>query len=218
MLIRKEDNFVVDSSLPLVLALNAGGEALRWISYQDSAYYASKGAVLWSTGTYSVLLRGGTNVLSGKQSTLNIDTIIALNSKVSPTKFRKAIPTLSNKQLFARDRNLCAYCGLVYPSRQLTCDHILPKSHGGLYTWSNVVTACRNCNQRKDDMTPEQARMKLLYVPYVPSYNETLILKNRRILQDQMEFLLKGVSDKSRLHDMINAGEFIDDEELIELD
>ena len=48
-------------------------------------------------------------------------------------------------------------------------------------------------------MSSEQARMPLLYVPYVPSQHEAFILRNRRILADQMEFLMAGVPAGSRL-------------------
>jgi hypothetical protein len=52
-----------------------------------------------------------------------------------------------------------------------------------------VVTACRSCNQKKDGRTPEEAGITLIAVPYIPNYAEWLVLKNRRILEDQMEFL-----------------------------
>jgi 5-methylcytosine-specific restriction endonuclease McrA len=63
----------------------------------------------------------------------------------------------------------------------------------------NVVTACRPCNHRKSSRTPEQAHMPLLYTPYVPSLWEDFILRNRRILADQMEFLMAHVPSSSRL-------------------
>ena len=62
-----------------------------------------------------------------------------------------------------------------------------------------MVTACRSCNQRKGNRTPEQAGMPLLYLPYRPNRWEGMILRNRRILADQMEFLLAGVPTTSRL-------------------
>ncbi len=64
----------------------------------------------------------------------------------------------------------------------------------------NVVTACRPCNHRKSHRTPEQAHMPLLYTPYVPSLWEDFILRNRRILADQMEFLMAHLPKSSRLH------------------
>lgn len=193
-------NFESVDQLPLILALNAGGEPLGWINYEKSAFYYAKNKVKWSLGQHEVVLRGGTNAKTGKQSTLTIDTIIALDNNKSPSHYRKETPHLSNRALFERDRKVCAYCGGVFSLSKLTRDHVLPTSKGGPDIWTNVVTACDSCNRTKDDRTPEQANMPLLYVPYTPSYNETLILLNKRILADQMEFLLKGVPKNSRLH------------------
>src|SRR3546814_5368592 len=72
----------------------------------------------------------------------------------------------------------------------------MPASRGGASIWENCVTACRSCNQRKDDRTPEEANMRLLAVPYIPNLAEYLILSNRRILADQMEFLLVHRSEE----------------------
>ena len=66
----------------------------------------------------------------------------------------------------------------------------------------NVVTACRSCNQRKDNRRPEEANMTLLYAPYVPNKAEYLILSNRNILVDQMDFLLQHLPQKSRIRDL----------------
>ena len=69
-------------------------------------------------------------------------------------------------------------------------------SRGGRDRWSNVVTACRSCNTRKGNRTPEEARMPLLAVPYVPNWAEYLALSNRKILADQMEFLKSQFSGR----------------------
>jgi hypothetical protein len=212
MLINKESEQMVVSGvdqLPLILALNAGGEPLNWITYEDCAFYAAKDKILWSLGQHEVVLRGGTNAKTGQRSVLQLDTIVALDSNVSPTKYRRGAPALTNRELFARDRFLCAYCGNIFTGSKLTRDHVKPRSKGGLDIWENVVSSCRSCNQKKDDMTPEQAGMQLLYIPYVPSFNETLILKNRKILEDQMDFLMKGVSKNSRLHLTVEGGSII---------
>jgi hypothetical protein len=196
----KEGTFENVGSLPPILCLNKGGEPLGWINYEDSATYYAKGKVLWSLGTHEVMLRGGTNAKTGKQSILVMDTIIAVANDSSPSKYRSRDPRLSNKTLFERDKNMCAYCGSLHSRHALTRDHVMPTSKGGKDVWENVVTSCIGCNQYKSDMTPEQAGLKLLYVPYTPTYNEHLILQNRRILADQMEFLMAGVSKHSRLH------------------
>jgi hypothetical protein len=88
----------------------------------------------------------------------------------------------------------------MFTTARLTRDHIVPFSRGGKDTWMNVVTACRSCNESKSDRTPERAGMELIYLPYVPNRAEYLILTNRRILADQMEFLAQHVPVQSRLH------------------
>ena len=107
---------------------------------------------------------------------------------------------LNRRNLFARDRNVCAYCGDHFHEDELTREHIIPFAQNGRDHWMNVVTACRACNHRKSNRTPEQARMPLIYAPYVPSLWEDFILRNRRILADQMEFLMAHLPKTSRLH------------------
>ena len=69
----------------------------------------------------------------------------------------------------------------------------MPTSRGGDDSWMNCITACRSCNGHKGNRLPEEARMSLHYLPYVPSLHEDMILRGRRILADQMEFLLASV-------------------------
>lgn len=186
---------------PLILSVNSGGEPTGWISYERCAYYYAKDRVLWSLGKHKVVLRGGTSSLTGEQSILEMDTIVAIDNKMSPFKFKKAsAPTLTNRTLFQRDRCICAYCGAKYSPKELTRDHVMPWSKGGKDSWDNCVAACKPCNNWKGDKTPEQADMQLLYVPYTPSYHEHLILQNRKILHDQMDYLMKGVSKNSRMY------------------
>lgn len=64
----------------------------------------------------------------------------------------------------------------------------------------NCITACRSCNGRKGNRLLHEAGMELLYLPYIPNLHEDMILKGRRILADQMEFLLASVPRHSRLH------------------
>jgi hypothetical protein len=151
-------------------------------------------------GEVDFTIYGGTNAASGRQSTLTMNTIIAVRGKMSDKQHTAAnrVP-LSNRTLFRRDRNVCGYCGDEFVNADLTRDHILPTSRGGPNVWMNVVTACSTCNKQKDNRTPEEANMQLLYVPYVPNRAEFLILQNRRILADQMDFLIARVPEQSRL-------------------
>ena len=74
----------------------------------------------------------------------------------------------------------------------LTRDHVQPKSRGGRDCYENLVIACKACNNRKGDRTPEEAGMPLLAVPFKPTFCEFLALTNRHVLADQMTFLEKG--------------------------
>ncbi|MFE6056720.1 HNH endonuclease [Kitasatospora sp. NPDC056446] len=78
----------------------------------------------------------------------------------------------SRRGVLARDQHLCAYCG----RRATTVDHLHPKSRGGADSWLNTVAACAEDNQRKADRTPEQAGMKLLRRPFVPTPQASLML------------------------------------------
>lgn len=188
------------SELPLILQLDVAGQPQRWVNYEQSAYYYAKERVAWSMGQVDVTLRGGTNAKTGLQSTLTLNTIIAV-SQMSKSKkgLHQRVPTLTNRALFRRDQQICAYCGDEFPVSKLTRDHVIPTSKGGPNIWTNVVAACSKCNRKKDNKTPEQADMELLYVPYAPNKAEFLILMNRTILADQMDFLIKQVSRDSRL-------------------
>src|SRR6201993_2404749 len=72
---------------------------------------------------------------------------------------------LSRKNILLRDRNTCQYCGVVLPSSELTLDHVIPRSRGGLSTWENLVACCHPCNRRKGNQTPLEASMQLRREP-----------------------------------------------------
>jgi 5-methylcytosine-specific restriction endonuclease McrA len=72
---------------------------------------------------------------------------------------------LSRKNILLRDRNTCQYCAQVLPSAELTLDHVIPRSRGGLSTWENLVAACHFCNRKKGNQYSHEAGMKLLREP-----------------------------------------------------
>jgi 5-methylcytosine-specific restriction endonuclease McrA len=74
---------------------------------------------------------------------------------------------LTRANVFKRDSHLCQYCG---SDKNLSIDHVLPRSRGGGSNWKNLVTACKPCNARKGDYTPEEAKMPLANQPFKPSY------------------------------------------------
>jgi len=82
--------------------------------------------------------------------------------------WRSKGPKWSKRMLHRRDGRKCAYCR----KSAKTVDHVVPKSQGGKTTWKNTVSACFPCNNKKDNRTPEQAGMKLLWEPYEPTWWE----------------------------------------------
>lgn len=189
---------------PLILQLDVAGNPCRWMTYEDAAYYKAKDLIAWTYGSDEFTIYGGTSRLTGEQSSMDLSTIIAVKGEIGDKGLFRT-PTLTNRALFRRDHHICAYCGNTFHQDVLTRDHVHPTSKGGPDVWNNVVTACGNCNKEKDDRTPEQAGMKLLYVPYTPNRAEYLILMNRTILADQMDFLMSRVPANSRLRTM-NVG------------
>lgn len=172
-----------------VLSLDSTGRILDWMSWQDAVCLYVRGAVAWTLGDPCLTIHGGMNRDSGLQSQLDLHPIVASRGHARPGSYEPA-PALTNTALFARDRHLCLYCGQHFHKNQLTRDHVVPLSKRGLDEWENVVSACLHCNVRKGCRTPQQAGMPLLAVPYRPSWVEHLILSNRNILADQMQFLV----------------------------
>ncbi|MEZ5465734.1 MAG: HNH endonuclease [Lysobacteraceae bacterium] len=180
-----------------VLSLDATGRILDWISWQDAVCLYVREAVAWTLGDPCLTIHGGMNRHSGEQSLIHLHPIVASSGHARARAIDPA-PALTNAALFARDSYLCLYCGEHFPRSHLTRDHVMPLSRGGRDIWQNVVSACLHCNVRKGSRTPQQAHMPLLAVPFRPSWVEHLILSNRNILADQMEFLRSHLPRKRR--------------------
>ncbi len=97
-----------------------------------------------------------------------LPAVIVLNRYV---KFQFKVVAVRRQEVILRDQCTCQYCAKKFPVDKLTIDHIIPKSKGGENTWENLVAACKKCNQRKGNRTPEQANMKLLNTPKKPKFN-----------------------------------------------
>lgn len=190
-----------------ILALDQQGNPHRWVSAELAITYHAKNLVAWQLGDENhTLFRGGENRISGSQSTITTAPIIAIKGEsVASIKRMSRVPTLSNKELFARDRWTCAYCGKTFSEAKLTRDHIIPVSRGGKDVWMNVVAACEYDNHKKDDKLLEEAGMELLYVPYTPNRAEHLILKGRKILPVQAEYLAQFIPAASRAHELLKS-------------
>ncbi|MFN5513613.1 MAG: HNH endonuclease [Cyanobacteriota bacterium] len=135
-----------------VLVLNASYEPLNITSWR-------RAVVLLLKGKAERLEHNGHYVYED----FPLPTVIRLRQYVKIPY--KEIP-LTRRNLLERDRHTCQYCD--YKGEQLTLDHIIPRSRGGLDTWENLVTACVRCNVKKGNRTPKEANMLLSHPPRRP--------------------------------------------------
>lgn len=83
----------------------------------------------------------------------------------------------NRRNIFARDNNTCQFCGKRFSTSDLSLDHVVPRSQGGISSWENIVCACIPCNVRKGGRTPKQANMALIRKPERPKRSPLLNLK-----------------------------------------
>ncbi|OQA47398.1 MAG: CRISPR-associated endonuclease Cas9 [Chloroflexi bacterium ADurb.Bin325] len=143
-----------------VLVLNATYEPLSVISVQR--------AVVLLLKEKAELVEAATEYLHAACTRVPVPLVIRLVYYVRIPHPVMLTPT--RRSVALRDRYTCQYCGQTPGRNMLTIDHVIPRSRGGQTTWDNIVAACRACNMRKGDRTPEEAGMKLRKRPGRPHY------------------------------------------------
>ena len=103
---------------------------------------------------------------------------------------------LSRRNLMLRDNYQCQYCGDEPGPSALNLDHVMPRSRGGDASWTNLVVACRPCNQTKANRTPKEAAMRLRKTPAKPNWTMLLSQLHARDVDEWAVFLpeLRAVS------------------------
>jgi 5-methylcytosine-specific restriction endonuclease McrA len=96
-------------------------------------------------------------------------------------KVPTSVVTFSRRNLFKRDHYTCQYCGKQPGGDELTIDHVLPRSRGGVSSWENCVLACIECNSRKADRLPAEAHLKLRKAPIRPDWKPLYAAHHQRI-------------------------------------
>ena len=158
--------FFTDQNLSLegcpALVLNAD---YRPLSYYPLSLWS------WQDSIKSVFLDRVTivsnyhRVIRSPSFNMKLPSVIALKSFIKP----QSNPNFTRFNVFLRDRFSCQYCG---NGRELTFDHLLPRSKGGLTNWENVVTACSTCNVKKGGRLLKNSDMTLNQQPFKPSTEE----------------------------------------------
>src|SRR5262249_41394190 len=122
--------------------------------------------------------RDGEPFIRAVRSRLRVPEVIVL---ARYDRLPASAVTFSRRNVYKRDHYTCQYCGAQPGSEELTIDHGLPRSQGGISTWENCVLACIACNKLKADRTPHQAAMRLRSHPGRPQWKPMYASPNVRI-------------------------------------
>jgi len=142
-----------------VLLLNSTYEPMKILTWQQAImlYFGDKVKVVAEYDDFP---------LGTQNFTMPCPAVIVLKKYIHLDKKKV---TFSRTNVFSRDHYTCQYCGDTPGSSRLTYDHVLPRSRGGKTVWDNIVACCYECNFKKADRTPQEAKMPLLKEPYAPS-------------------------------------------------
>ena len=137
-----------------VLVLNASYEPINVCAARRAIVLVLKGVAMTEE------VNG--HFLHAARFTIRVPSVIRL---LEYRRIPHQTRALSRKNILLRDRNSCQYCGAMLGSSELTLDHVVPRSRGGLSTWENLVACCHSCNRRKGNQMPMEANMKLIREP-----------------------------------------------------
>ena len=150
-----------------VLVLNAGYEPLSLVSVRR--------AVVLLLREKAEMLEATQQMLKSSTYSMPVPLVIRLVHYVR-LPHRRVPPTRAAVML--RDTYTCQYCSDKPGQLLLTVDHIIPRSRGGEHAWTNLVTACKRCNQRKGNALLDEVGMQLVRRPFEPTYVALVLLSN----------------------------------------
>ena len=142
------------------LLLNATFEPIGVISW--------KKAIILSFLGKAEVVSAYEQVVHAISMSIKLPAVLRLTRYV---KYRHQEVKFTRRNIYIRDKYRCQYCGKVFEPKDLTYDHVIPRSRGGKTTWTNVVTCCHACNRKKGSRTPKEAGMRLLSKPKEPHWH-----------------------------------------------
>lgn len=149
------------------LLLNQSFQPVTVISWQDAI-------VKFFLGKVEIVEEYDDRFIRSTNVIFKMPAVVRLINKFRKTKEKIRY---SKQNVFARDKWTCQYCKKTLPANQLTVDHVIPRCQGGVTCWENVTTACKDCNAHKGNKTPKQAGMRLMKIPFKPTWIPLLRLK-----------------------------------------
>ena len=135
-------------------------------SYEAIHICSVKRAVLLLFGGKAHPVERSDEWLHSPNSRFQVPEVIRLHRYIRPPY---AEVPFSRKNIFLRDGYRCQYCGKKGTSETLTVDHVIPISRGGKDSWTNVATACKQCNNYKGNSLLEESDMELMVEPKTPT-------------------------------------------------
>ncbi len=151
-----------------VLVLNSSYEFLGFTDWQSAICSVYTGKVIVEA-EYD-------DVVHSVSSSMRVPAVIRLRKYVKVVYERITYVSYTKRNVHLRDNYICQYCG--DKQKELTIDHVIPESRGGLTTWENTASACADCNYKKDDRTPQEAGMRLIRIPHKPhGFKEIIRIK-----------------------------------------
>lgn len=129
--------------------------------------------ILLLTGRAELVEEYEDKTIRSVNQSYNLPRILRLFNKHKSSKNVR----FTRQNVFWRDSHICQYCGCKFSSSDLTFDHVIPSSKGGLTNWENIVSACHPCNTKKGSSTPEQAGMRLIKKPKEPKWTPEICLR-----------------------------------------
>ena len=154
------------------LLLNATYEPLRVVHWQ-------KAITLWFQGKVEIVAEHDREVRAVTFS-MKLPAVIRLLRRIRVRRKLDYVP-FSRANIYARDNHRCQYCGEVFPTVELTFDHVVPVAQGGRKDWENIVTCCVACNRKKGGRTPAQAHLHLIRQPKRPDKASAIRMADGRL-------------------------------------
>jgi len=145
-----------------VLVLSSGYEPLTQVSWK-------KAVSMWTSGRVEVVEEYDNIFIRTVDKAFKAPSVVRFLGKVY-RRFKYGVKLrFSRNNIYLRDGGRCQYCLNKLSKDKITLDHVVPVSKGGKKTWENIVLSCMTCNQKKGNRTLEQANMKLIKIPKIPS-------------------------------------------------
>ncbi len=174
-----------------VLVLNASYEPLRIVSWQR--------AILLLLGRKIDVLDFSDIEVHSPSLTLKLPSVVIMKSYILGRRIRR-VARFSRQHVFMRDGHRCQYCHDVFSPKDLTLDHVVPVVRGGKKTWSNIVTCCGDCNQKKGCRTPQEAgfySFKMPTEPQAPFLPDLLFFQNTQLPEKWEVYLEPHINTKA---------------------